>query len=214
MTRSTRCRDRRSTCASARRRLPSPPTATCCWRGSRASAGSRSARKARSQPPVASTAASSRFSGLGAPLRDTDDVAPLFLADGRAAVAWTDSSPRARDGRLHLAAEGAAAPVPPRAPRLTVHRSAPQRLFDNQPVRVDVSCDVRARRRGKAIVVTWRTAAPARRQRLLAQARTTPDGDGYDSPGIVRRHPWVAVIAEGWDAGGLDGPERVVRVTG
>jgi hypothetical protein len=252
---------------------------------------------------------------VGAPLRDTADVAPLFLAGDRAAVAWTDNSARLRDGRLHVAVEASPRPAPRPAPRLTVHRSAPQRLYDSQPLRLDVSCDracdlrtivkpgghldgvtrlgggrrsldlgetallqpgearrirvivrasapgggatvertrfvrvirraplpvrrpldVRARRRGGSILVTWRTAAPARRQWFFVSAhearRPSEEfvvignnarrrGGGRTSfavrlrPDRPERLRWVAVVPEGFDAGGVDGPGRVVRVTG
>ncbi len=89
---------------------------------------------------------------LGAPLRDAADVAALFLADGRAAVAWTANAGVAIDGRLHVALEGAATPADPPAPRLTLRAPRRQRLFANQPLRVVASCggpcDLRASARG------------------------------------------------------------------
>jgi hypothetical protein len=83
---------------------------------------------------------------LGGTLRDTDDVAPVFLPDGRAAVAWSDRADRA-NGRLHLAVEGA--PAPDTDPiRLRLRAPRFQRLTRSQSPRVTAvcsgPCDLRA----------------------------------------------------------------------
>jgi hypothetical protein len=87
---------------------------------------------------------------VSAPLREAEAPAPLFLADGRAAVAWVDNATlsltpafRTRgehDGRLHLAVEGASAPAS-RAPRLRLRAERVQHLFPSQPVHVTARCD-------------------------------------------------------------------------
>jgi hypothetical protein len=76
---------------------------------------------------------------------------PLFLADGRAALAWTDNTgsflPQ-HAGRLHLAVEGVPPPADPPAPALRVRAAATQRVFASQAPVIDVrcaaACDVRA----------------------------------------------------------------------
>jgi hypothetical protein len=83
-------------------------------------------------------------------LRDAEAVAPLFLPEGRAGVAWIDNaglsfSPTFNqrgeyDGRLHLAVEGAPAPVSA-TPRLRLRAARVQRLFASEPVRVTARCD-------------------------------------------------------------------------
>jgi hypothetical protein len=240
---------------------------------------------------------------LGAPLRDTSDVVPLFLADGRAAVTWTDNAVRPADGRLHVAVEGATAPIPEPAPRLTLHAPSEQRLFTGEPPRVTAVCggpcdmrativgpwgpadtraatnleggpqrldlgriqflqrrpqwirvvvhatarggratvvrslrlrifrriaapvrrplDVRAQRRGDAIVVQWRTAGPARYQRFVVMGLAARNDYEVRQPGAavlqagrgrtrfsVQLHPevpdrirWVVVVVRGLDFG-------------
>jgi hypothetical protein len=76
---------------------------------------------------------------LGGPLRSAEDVVPLFLADGRAAVAWTDQAHRGL-GRLHLAFESAPEPAST-AVRLRLRARRTQRLFPGQPPRVTAVCD-------------------------------------------------------------------------
>lgn len=239
---------------------------------------------------------------IAAPLRETTDIAPLFLADGRAAVAWTDNAVRPADGRLHVAAEGVPAPAAPAAPRLTLSARRLQRLFAADAPRVTARCDrpcdlratvlgpdgsdgftaltrlragrvrlapstvdgiqpgtprmvrivvhattpgghlttvrslrvrvarlpappvqtplgLRARHRGDAIVVTWRTAAPARRQFFIVQGRiaradTEPTDIGAVAVRYGRAHKrfsvrlrpqrpgryrWVAAFTQGRD---------------
>ena len=269
------------------------------------------------RPLVASTvrAALGRLDGtfepaqaVGSPMRSANDLAALFTADGRAAVAWTDNTTRPARGRLHVAIEGAAAQPRP-APRLRVTAEPGQRLHPNEPVRARVTCseacdlrtkvagseatsftrgpgahvlrigavpdlqpgtrrrvrvvvratapgghearersfllpvvglpplplrrplDVAARRDGDAIVVTWRTAKPARRQLfiVIGAVRGAPDG-GFDPsayalrPGHgrtrfrVRLRPdapdrveRITVLVESYDSA-VDGPSRTVRV--
>jgi hypothetical protein len=82
---------------------------------------------------------------LGGPLRDVNGIAPLFLADGRAAVAWTDNSTSfgfpVGQGRLHVAVESAPVPLQSPPPRITIRTPRRQRLYGSQPVRVRVGCD-------------------------------------------------------------------------
>jgi hypothetical protein len=103
-------------------------------------------------PRVAAGSLAAGFGGpvrLGGPIRDVNGIAPVFLTDGRAAVAWTDNSGasqfedliRPGNGRVHLAVEGLPAPPEPTVPRLRVTADRRQRLFETQPVRFDVSCD-------------------------------------------------------------------------
>jgi hypothetical protein len=83
-------------------------------------------------------------------LRDVEAVAPLFLDDGRAALAWVDNDSLTLtttferrgedDGRLHLAIEGAAVPAA-EAPALRLRAARVQRLFPSDPVRVTATCD-------------------------------------------------------------------------
>ena len=103
---------------------------------------------------------------LGSPLRDANGVVPLFLAGGRAAVAWTDNAglgsqrdlPRG-GGRLHLAVDGAprtAGPAP------AAHDQRPP-----QPAAVRVAG---AARHG-ALRPRVRRARSARRQRRRVRRR-------------------------------------------
>ena len=85
---------------------------------------------------------------LGAELRDVGSLTPLLLADGTAAVAWTDNGENERDGRLHLALEGAADAADPAAPRVRVLPPRNRVLKARDPlvlsVRCSAACDVRA----------------------------------------------------------------------
>jgi hypothetical protein len=80
---------------------------------------------------------------LGSPVRDANVAVPLFVADGREAVTWADNGGRygERDGRVHVAVEGAPARRSPPPPRLTLRSARTQRLFAAQPLRVTVGCD-------------------------------------------------------------------------
>ena len=83
---------------------------------------------------------------LGSRVRDVNGIAPLFLPDGRAAVAWTDNdTPEAylpgAKGRLHLAVDGAAPSASPPPPRVTLRVRRVQRLFAPSRSRASVSCD-------------------------------------------------------------------------
>jgi hypothetical protein len=113
-------------------------------------------------PRVASGTLADGFAApvrLGSPLRSAGAVAPLFLSDGRAGLAWTDNassfepSPIGdRNGRLHLAIESAPAPPSPPPPRISLRAPSVQRLFPSSPLRVvarcDRACDVHATVRG------------------------------------------------------------------
>lgn len=101
--------------------------------------------------PVA-TGAPSEHSLLGSTLRAPYGLSPLTLPDGRLAVAWTDDrglhdSTRRRDGRLHLAVEGAPALADAAAPKVTVGTPKVRALRPAQPlklpVRCSAACDVR-----------------------------------------------------------------------
>lgn len=75
----------------------------------------------------------------GSELRDVGSLTPLELAGG-AAVAWTTDADHSRDGRLHLAVEGAAdAPVPP-APRVRVGRPSTTLLDARESLKLPISC--------------------------------------------------------------------------
>jgi hypothetical protein len=79
---------------------------------------------------------------VSGPLRDAEAPAPLFLEDGRAAVAWVDnaSAGDASDGRVHLAVEDVAQRAS-EIPRLRLRADRTQRLFPSEPVRVTTRCD-------------------------------------------------------------------------
>jgi hypothetical protein len=130
---------------------------------------------------------------LGAPMRRTTGLAPLFVADGRAALAWTDNARFARDGRLHVAVEGAVPRPAAPTPRLTIEAPRSQRLYALQSVRLtarcDTACDLRASVRGRhgpgdAVTATLLKAGTIRlrpfheqagRSRIVVQA-TAPGG--------------------------------------
>ena len=86
---------------------------------------------------------------FGADLRPAGTVTPVVQADGGAAIVWVDNdAEHQRDGRLHLALEGAADAAEPAPPELRV--SAPKRrvLKADEDLRFRVrcssACDVRA----------------------------------------------------------------------
>jgi hypothetical protein len=122
---------------------------------------------------------------LGGPVRDVNGVAPLFLPDGRAALAWTDNTGgliSQNDGRLHLAIDDAPLPPDPPAPALRVTAAAHQRLFASQApavaVRCAAACDLRASLRwpdGDSGAIT-RTLRGRRTVRLQLAA---PDDDAH-----------------------------------
>lgn len=95
---------------------------------------------------------------FGGAIRDAAGFSPLTLADGRFALAWSDDRGRlvhgSRDGRLHLAIEGAPAPAEPPAPTVEVGRPDKRALRPAQalhlPVRCSAACDVRAVVAGQA----------------------------------------------------------------
>lgn len=93
---------------------------------------------------------------VSSPLRDAEAPAPLFLPDGRAAVAWLDNASFPSDGRLHLAVEGA--PAPATSAPVAGLRARRQRLFRSQPLtvtaRCDRACDVQAKVRGARFSVS------------------------------------------------------------
>ncbi len=83
----------------------------------------------------------------GAELRDVGSLTPLELADGRAAVAWTDNDAADKDGRLHLAVEGAADGTDPAAPSIRVRPPANRTVGVTEALELSVhcsaACDVR-----------------------------------------------------------------------
>jgi hypothetical protein len=81
---------------------------------------------------------------LGGPLRDADSIAPVILADGTPAVAWSDVS-SGGDPHLHLAIEGAVTAPDPPAPRIRLGRVEQLRKGGLAlPFRCSAACDVRA----------------------------------------------------------------------
>ena len=124
---------------------------------------------------------------LGGPARDINGVAPLFLPDGRVAVAWTDNSgsfiPQ-RHGRLHVAVDGVPEPAEPAAPDLRVRAAATQRLFRSQSVAVRASCaqacDLRA-------WITSRNGSPDAVTRTLRAGRSVRLRLGDGQPPRNRR---------------------------
>jgi hypothetical protein len=137
---------------------------------------------------------------LGGPIRDVNGVAPLFLADGRPALAWTDNTGgliSQTHGRLHLAIDGAPLPPDPPPPALRVRAAGHQRLFASQApavqVRCATACDVRAVLRshdGDAGAIT-RTLRAGRTVRLRL---TAPD---LGSHGQMRVRALVTATAPG-----------------
>jgi len=145
---------------------------------------------------------------IGAPLRDTSDVAALFLADGRAAAAWTDNTAAKRDGRLHVAVEGAPLATDAPAPKLTLRAARFQRLFREQPLHVvagcDRPCDIRMSARGD------QHTQPRTLTRLRAGDATVQVGP---IEGIRRGEPrMVRVTVRASSPGGGRITERTIRV--
>jgi len=90
---------------------------------------------------------------LGGPVRPAVSLAPLVLADGRAAVVWADDDLElgvlpTGHGRLHLAAAGAPPAADAPAPRVTVLPQPRQTLRVDEPIlvrlRCAAACDVHA----------------------------------------------------------------------
>jgi hypothetical protein len=170
--------------------------------------------------------------------------------DLRATVLGPDGSDgfialtRLRAGRVRLAPStvDGIQPGRPRMVRVVVHATAPgghrttvrslrMRVARRPAPPVQTPLGLRAKRSGKAIVVTWRTAAPARRQFFIVQARTArTDGEPSDVGAVavryghahtrfsVRLRPqrpsrfrWVAVFGQGRD-GGDSARTPIVRV--
>ncbi len=81
-------------------------------------------------------------------------MTPVQLADGTAGVAWADNDEKARDGRLHLAVEGAANAADPRAPSVRVLPPRGRLVGARDPLKLAVhcsaACDVRASTEGDA----------------------------------------------------------------
>ncbi len=77
---------------------------------------------------------------LGTPLRNVSTVGPALLAGGTPAVVWTDNDEDERNGRLHLAIEGATEAADPPAPRIRI--SVPRRhvLRATEGLAIGVTC--------------------------------------------------------------------------
>ena len=142
---------------------------------------------------------------VGGALRDADAVAPLFLPDGRAAVAWTDRAGRA-DGRLHLAVERA--PALDKDPiRLRVRAPRFQPLPRGESPRVTAvcsgPCDLRA-----SISVLYGDG--------FARSVTNPTGGAMrlhlGPVRDIRRPRWVTVRVAAGPPGGRATAIRVVRL--
>ncbi len=84
----------------------------------------------------------------GAELRDVSSLTPLELADGRAAVVWSDNDKKDSDGRLHLALEGGADGADPVPPSIRVGSPASKVVGVTEslvlPVHCSAACDIRA----------------------------------------------------------------------
>ncbi len=134
-------------------------------------------------------------------MRDANGVVPLFLAGGRAAVAWTDNAglgslrdfPRG-GGRLHLAVDGAPRAAGPAPPRLTISGRRSRRLFASQAlpvtVRCDRACDVRARLAGSDVeydaVSASRSSAGPLRLRVPVTWLSDDEARRLDARVVVR----------------------------
>ena len=85
---------------------------------------------------------------LGAELRRVGEAVPVLADGGAPAVAWMDRiDDSQRQGRIHVALEGAPDAADPPAPRVTIGRPSRSVLKDNRlvlPVRCSAACDVRA----------------------------------------------------------------------
>ena len=108
---------------------------------------------------------------LGSGVRGATSVAPLALADGRAAVAWSDGADAKGSERVHLAIAGAADEPAPAPPSLRPVAQARQRLYPDRPIAVRVrcggACDVRATATGPARRARGGAAVRRRRQPRL-----------------------------------------------
>jgi hypothetical protein len=101
----------------------------------------------------------------GGPLRDAGSIAPVVLENGVPAVAWSDNG--SLDGRLHLAAEGAAG-LPRPALRVRIGRPERTVLRSGQslvvPVACSAACDLRATARGLTASASLTGAGTAKLQ--------------------------------------------------
>jgi hypothetical protein len=92
-------------------------------------------------------AAAATFPGaaqqLSGPLRNADSIAPVILADGTPAVAWSDVAPGGTP-LLHLAPANATEAPPPPFPHVTLGTVTPVRHGLVVPFRCSAACDVRA----------------------------------------------------------------------
>ena len=87
--------------------------------------------------PLAGGSAETRAHGAG--VRDAGSVTPLALADGGAAVLWTDDVDD-EDVRLHLAVEGAAAAADPPGPSVRIRPVSKRVLGGGQALVLRVTC--------------------------------------------------------------------------
>lgn len=80
---------------------------------------------------------------LGGPLRNAGSIAPVIVAGGAPAVAWTDNAAgfTGRTGRLRIALEGVAIAPDPPAPKIAVGRPDRTVLGVDDPLELPVRCE-------------------------------------------------------------------------
>jgi hypothetical protein len=140
----------------------------------------------------------------GARLRGSGSVTPVVLADGTAAVAWTDHV----SGRVHLAVEGAADGADPPPPRVRLGAPVRRTLPDGEPLVLpftcSAACDVRAEIAGsRAVGVASLSRAGGGRLRIQPLVRPI---------GRLRGGP-VRVVVRSGAPGARHAVERTLRLT-
>lgn len=165
--------------------------ALLAWGGSRAAPGSAVTARSAAGTLAAGFGASQEVGGR---ILDVNGVAPVFLPDGRAALAWTDNAGRyfssfpSGHGTLHLAVEGSGAIAAPAPPRLTLRARPVQRRFPFQSPVVTAGCDrpceLRVAPAGEEAAVTatltaagsMRLVVPSRRRRVRVRVQAAARG--------------------------------------